>query len=350
MRRLDPPCRLRELAAHIGARVSDEHGEILLQRLATLNGATPTDLSFLADPRYVTDLEKTKAAVVLVKEQYAPKVPEGTLALVVPDPYLAFANASGFFAQRMNQAAQPAISAGADISKSAILGQRVSVGHGAVIGAGVLLSPGASIGAGAVVADNTRIGANTVLGPNVVVGSDCRIGADCVVQANTVLGSNGFGYARDGKRWQRIEQLGSVVIGNRVEIGANCCVDRGAIEDTIIEDDCVLDNLIQVAHNVRIGAGSALAANVGIAGSATLGKRVLVGGGAGILGHLEVADDVVLSPMSLVTRSLHKAGFYSGSFPLMDNNQWEKAAATLRRLPNLRDRLRALEKLSRQAT
>jgi UDP-3-O-[3-hydroxymyristoyl] glucosamine N-acyltransferase len=351
MRRLDPPCRLRDLAAHIGVSISAEHGEITLQRLATLSGATAGDLSFLADARYLPDLEKTKAVVVLVKAEHVPQVPNTSVALVVPDPYLAFANASGFFAQRMNLSSSLAeISPGADISKSAVLGQRVSVGHGAVIGAGVLLSPGARIGAGAVVSDNTRIGANTVLGPNVFVGSDCRIGADCVVQANTVLGSNGFGYARDGKRWQRIEQLGSVVIGNRVEIGANCCVDRGAIDDTIIEDDCVLDNLIQVAHNVRIGAGSALAANVGIAGSATLGKRVLVGGGAGILGHLEVADDVVLSPMSLVTRSLRKAGFYSGSFPLMDNAQWEKAAATLRRLPDLRDRLRTLEKLSRQAT
>lgn len=349
MRSLDPPGALGDLAAFLGIAMAPEHKPVPLRRLASLGSAVAGDISFLADPRYVSDLASTRASAVLLASEHADKCPDGVIALVVPDPYLAFARASSFFAERLaNGNRDGGISDGASISKSAILGDRVTIGHGATIGRAVLLASDVVVGPGVVIGDNTRIGAGSVIRANVTMGNDCRIGANCVIQSGTVIGSDGFGYARDGKAWQKIEQLGSVVIGDRVEIGANCCVDRGAIEDTIIEADCVLDNLIQVAHNVRIGAGSALAACVGIAGSATLGKRCLVGGGAGILGHLSLCDDVVLSPMSLVTRSLRQPGFYSGTFPLMDNAQWEKAAATLRRLPDLRQRLRRIEQLAEQ--
>ncbi|MGB7182610.1 MAG: UDP-3-O-(3-hydroxymyristoyl)glucosamine N-acyltransferase [Burkholderiaceae bacterium] len=349
MRSLDPPCPLGDIAAYLGIELDPDHKQRLLRRLATLGGATRNDLSFFADARYLKDLPSTRAGAVLISEAHADKLPPETVAMIVADPYLAFARVSSFFAERIRgSGAAAGISPGAFVSKSAILGERVTIGHGAVIGQAVLLGSDVSIGPGVVVGDNTRIGRQTRVFPNVTIGTDCRIGANCVVQAGSVIGADGFGYARDGKAWQKIEQLGSVVIGDRVEIGANCCIDRGAIEDTIIEADCILDNLIQVAHNVRIGAGSALAACVGIAGSASLGKRCLIGGGVGILGHLHLCDDVVLSPMSLVTRSLNKPGFYSGTFPLMTNEQWEKSAAVLRRLPDLRTRLRQLEKLTQQ--
>jgi UDP-3-O-[3-hydroxymyristoyl] glucosamine N-acyltransferase len=177
---------------------------------------------------------------------------------------------------------------------------------------------------------------------------DCSIGARGIVHSGTVIGSDGFGFAREDGRWSKIPQLGAVVIGDDVEIGANCTIDRGALDDTVIGDGCKLDNLIQIAHNVRIGEHTALAGCVGVAGSAVIGARCMIGGSAGILGHLEICDDVVISAMSLVTRSIDRPGFYSGVFPLMPNADWERSAATLRQLPALRARLRALERLERE--
>jgi UDP-3-O-[3-hydroxymyristoyl] glucosamine N-acyltransferase len=194
------------------------------------------------------------------------------------------------------------------------------------------------IGAHASVGDGTR------LAPRVTLGERCRIGARGIVHAGVVIGADGFGFAPDGGRWEKIEQLGAVVIGDDVEIGANCCIDRGALDDTVIEDGVKLDNLVQVGHNVRIGAHSALAGCVGIAGSATIGRHCSIGGGAIILGHLRLADEVQVSAATVITRSIASPGLYSGVFPFDDNAAWEKNAATLRQLHALRDRLRTLEK------
>jgi UDP-3-O-[3-hydroxymyristoyl] glucosamine N-acyltransferase len=182
------------------------------------------------------------------------------------------------------------------------------------------------------------------LADRVTLGARCRIGARGIVHAGVVIGADGFGFAPDGERWEKIEQLGAVVIGDDVEIGANCCIDRGALDDTVIEDGVKLDNLIQVGHNVRIGAHSALAGCVGIAGSARIGRHCSIGGGAIILGHLSLADEVQVSAATVITRSIAKPGLYSGVFPFDDNAAWEKNAATLRQLHALRERLRALEK------
>jgi UDP-3-O-[3-hydroxymyristoyl] glucosamine N-acyltransferase len=182
------------------------------------------------------------------------------------------------------------------------------------------------------------------LGPRVVIGRRCTVGARCILHAGVVIGADGFGFAPHQGQWEKIEQLGAVRIGDDVEIGANTCVDRGALEDTVIEQGVKLDNLIQIGHNVRIGAHTAMAGCVGVAGSARIGAHCTVGGGAIILGHLELADHVHVSAATVVTRSIVKPGQYSGVYPFDENAAWEKNAATLRQLHGLRERLRALEK------
>ncbi len=210
----------------------------------------------------------------------------------------------------------------------------------AVVDATASIGPLASIGPGATIGAHTRIGAR------VVVADGCHVGDRCIVHPGAVIGADGFGFAPHEGRWEKIEQLGAVRIGNDVEIGANTCIDRGALDDTVIEDGVKLDNLVQIGHNVRVGAHTAMAGCVGIAGSARIGAHCTFGGGAIVLGHLELADHVHVSAATTITRSILEPGQYSGLFPFDDNAAWEKNAATLRQLHALRDRLRALEKKS----
>lgn len=355
MRRLDRPLSVAELALAIGASI-DGQAQVQqheLYALATLGSAGPQDASFLSDGRYQQAASTTRAAAVIVRAAQRAALPEGCIALVCEEPYRAFATAAQLFEQRLHdqdRSGAPAgrIDPGAHVATGAQLAPTVTVAPGAVIEAGASLDDGAYVGPGAVIGARASVGARTRILANAVVYHDIVIGSDCVIHANSVVGSDGFGYARHGEGWARIPQLGSVIIGDRVEIGSNTSIDRGALDDTRIDSDCIIDNLVQIAHNVHIGAGSALAGCAGVAGSARIGRRCLIGGGAGVLGHLELADDVVVSPMSLVTRSLREAGFYSGSFPLMKNQQWERAAAVLRQLPDLRARLRHLEKLVKE--
>ena len=194
------------------------------------------------------------------------------------------------------------------------------------------------LGAGA------SVGARTRLHANVTLGDDCSVGEDSLIHSGAVIGADGFGFApKKGGGWTKIPQLGAVVIGNRVEIGACTCIDRGALDDTVIEDGCKIDNLVQIAHNVRIGADTAIAACAGIAGSAVIGKRVQIGGASGIFGHISICDDAVVSTMTLISKSITKPAFYSGIFPSMENADWERAAAVVRQLPDMRRRLRRLE-------
>jgi UDP-3-O-[3-hydroxymyristoyl] glucosamine N-acyltransferase len=212
------------------------------------------------------------------------------------------------------------------------------VGRGARIAAGVVVGSQSHVGAGAVV------GAGTVLKPRVTLAEACRIGQRGIVHSGAVIGADGFGFAPTQGRWEKIEQLGAVQIGDDVEIGANTCVDRGALEDTVLEDGVKLDNLVQIAHNVHVGAHSAFAGCSGVAGSSRIGRHCTFAGAAVILGHLEIVDDVHITAATVISRSIRQAGTYSGSFPFDDNASWEKNAATLRQLHSLRDRLRALEK------
>ena len=202
----------------------------------------------------------------------------------------------------------------------------------------------AVVGAQSFVGAGARLGDDTRLAARVVVGAGCSIGVRGIVHSGAVIGADGFGFAPDHGRWVKIEQLGAVRIGDDVEIGANSCIDRGALDDTVLEDGVKLDNLVQIAHNVRVGAHSAMAGCVGVAGSTTIGAHCTFGGGAIVLGHLVLADQVHVSAATVVTRSIRTPGQYSGVFPFDDNASWEKNAATLRQLHGLRDRLRALER------
>jgi UDP-3-O-[3-hydroxymyristoyl] glucosamine N-acyltransferase len=192
------------------------------------------------------------------------------------------------------------------------------------------------------------VGANSHLKSRVTLGENCHIGERCIVHAGVVIGADGFGFALHQGAWEKIEQLGAVTIGNDVEIGANTCIDRGALQDTVIEDGVKLDNLIQIGHNVHIGKHTAMAGCVGVAGSARIGAHCTVGGGAIILGHLSLADGVHISAATVVTRSIQKPGQYTGLFPIDDNSSWEKNAASLKQLHQLRDRIKALEALRPQ--
>ena len=226
---------------------------------------------------------------------------------------------------------------------SAMIGEGVDIGPLAVIEAGVRIGDGARIGAHCVIERNAVVGAGTRLAPRVTLGFDCKLGERCILHSGVVIGADGFGFAPDRGTWVKIEQLGAVTIGNDVEIGANTCIDRGALEDTVIEDGVKLDNQIQIGHNVRIGAHTAMAGCSAIAGSTTIGKHCTIGGAAMIIGHLTLADNVHISMGTAITRSIAKPGQYSGVFPFDDNASWEKNAATLRQLHALRDRIRALE-------
>jgi len=349
VRRLERPVPLTQIAELLGARLAPGAGDARIARLASLASAGPGDLGFLSDARYAPDAGRSQATAVLVTEALAGCLSGVTLAVLVPDPYVAFAKAARWFETQLGAGrAAPEIHPAATIDPGAKIGAAVAIGAQAVVAAGAEIGDGVTLGPGAVIGAGARIGAGSRIGPHVTLYADCVIGRDAIVHAGTVIGSDGFGFAREGGRWLKIPQLGGVVIGDDVEIGANCTIDRGALEDTVIGDGCKLDNLIQIAHNVRIGAHSALAGCVGVAGSARIGERCMIGGGAGILGHLEICDDVVISAMSLVTRSIRTPGFYTGVFPLLENRAWEKAGAVVRQLPQMRERLRELERLTRE--
>ena len=297
-----------------------------IEGLAPLDGATGKELSFLSNPRYQQQLAASRAACVIV----GPASREAALArgdcIVTEQPYLYFAHVTQLWKSRLGAPPGPAIHPSAVIDPDAVV------------------DPTARVGALCVIERGARIGAGTVLKPRVTVGENCLIGERCIVHPGVVIGADGFGFAPDGDRWEKIEQLGAVRIGDDVEIGANTCIDRGALHDTVLEEGVKLDNLIQIGHNVRVGKHTAMAGCAAVAGSATIGAYCTIGGRAGILGHLTIVDHVHISATSLVTRSILKPGHYSGIFPLDDNAAWEKNAATLKQLHKLRERIKALEK------
>ncbi len=335
--------RLADVVAALGGALHGD-GSLLISRLAPLDSADAASLSFLANPRYAAKLAASAAGCVIVAPAQHDLALARGAAIVTPDPYLYFARLTQWWAARHRRAAVPGVhpsavvEPGAVVHASAAIGALAYVGAGARISAGVVIGTHVHIGADAVVGEGTRLAAQVSL------GEACVIGARGIVHAGVVIGADGFGFAPHQGSWVKIEQLGAVRIGDDVEIGANSCIDRGALDDTVIDEGVKLDNLIQVGHNVHIGAHSAMAGCVGIAGSAKIGKHCTAGGGAIILGHLELVDHVHVSAATVVTRSILKPGQYSGLFPFDDNASWEKNAATLRQLHTLRDRIRALEK------
>jgi len=334
---------LGEIAGQLGGELIGDPA-VRITRIGPLEGATPSTLSFLSNPRYQPQLAMSPAACVIVAPAMRDAATARGAAIVADDPYLYFARLTQWWAARTRARPVAGVHASAVIDASARIGEGVSIGALAVIEAGAVIGDGAVIGAQCFIGTGAAIGAATRLAPRVVVGNDCSIGARGILHSGVVIGADGFGFAPTEGRWEKIEQLGAVRIGDDVEIGANTCIDRGALADTVIEDGVKLDNLIQIGHNVRIGAHTAMAGCAGVAGSADIGAHCTVGGGAVILGHLTLADGVHISAASVVTRSILKPGQYSGVFPIDDNSSWEKNAATLRQLHALRDRLRALEK------
>ena len=318
-----------------------------IERIGPLEGATPSTISFLANPRYQSRLALSDAGCVIVALPLRTAVEARPAAILTPDPYLYFARLTQWWAARTRPAAVCGVHASAVVDAGATLAEGVAVGPLAVIEAGARIGQGAVIGAHCVVGRDANVGAATRLAPRVTLGAGCSIGARCIVHSGVVIGADGFGFAPtpDG-HWEKIEQLGAVRIGDDVEIGANTCIDRGALDDTVIEDGVKLDNLVQIGHNVHIGAHTAMAGCSGVAGSARIGAYCTIGGGAILLGHLSLADHVNISAASVVMRSIREPGHYSGVFPIDENAAWEKNADTLRQLHRLRERLRALENKS----
>jgi UDP-3-O-[3-hydroxymyristoyl] glucosamine N-acyltransferase len=282
-------------------------------------------LGFLSHPKYQSQLTSTQAACVVVSPELAPAAQARGACIVTPDPYHYFARLTQLWRTH-----HP-LPAGPRIHPTAVIDPAASI------------DPSAHIGPLCVVEAGARIGAHSRLHARVHVGHDCVVGQNCILHPGVVLGADGFGFAPHEGTWVKIEQLGAVRLGDLVELGANTCVDRGALEDTTIGHGVKIDNLVQIGHNVHIGDHSALAGCAGVAGSARIGAHCTLGGGAIVLGHLALADHVHISAASVVTRSIHQSGHYSGFFPIDDNAAWEKNAASLRQLHRLRERIKALE-------
>jgi UDP-3-O-[3-hydroxymyristoyl] glucosamine N-acyltransferase len=343
--------RAGDLVGLVGGTLLRADADLTLNRLASLEHAQPGDLSFLAAARHRRSAAATRASLIIVSAALADALPATAAGLVVDDPYACYAAVSRWLAARARPAVTgPAIHPSACVDPQAQVDASARIGPGCVIGAFSVIGARVSLGAHTVIGESACIGDDSVLHPRVVVYPDCSVGERCIIHAGTVIGADGFGFAHEGGRWSKIAQLGRVSIGDDVEIGANCAIDRGALEDTVIGNGCKLDNLIQVGHNVRIGEHTAIAGCVGIAGSAIIGRGCMIGGGAGILGHLTVCDGAVISAMSLVTRSISEPGLHTGVFPLMPNADWEQAAVALKRLPALRDRVRQLEQSLSEST
>ncbi|MDO9073235.1 MAG: UDP-3-O-(3-hydroxymyristoyl)glucosamine N-acyltransferase [Rubrivivax sp.] len=338
---------LGALSERLGGELVGD-AQATVSRIGPLESADAQTISFLANPRYQSQLAASAAGCVIVGPTMRDAAVARGAAIVCDDPYLAYARLTQWWAAQTRRVAPPGIHPNAVIELGASIDPLASIGPLAFVGAGARVLAGAVVGAQAHVGADAVVGERTVLKPRVVLGDACRIGARGIVHSGAVIGADGFGFAPsqgdDGSHWEKIEQLGAVVIGDDVEIGANTCIDRGALEDTVLEDGVKLDNLVQIGHNVRIGAHSAFAGCVGVAGSARIGRHCTAGGGAIILGHLEICDHVHITAATVISRSIHKPGQYSGMFPFDDNASWEKNAATLRHLYTLRERLRALEK------
>jgi UDP-3-O-[3-hydroxymyristoyl] glucosamine N-acyltransferase len=322
--------RAADLAERFALRLHGD-GNVVLDGVATLANAGPGDLAFLANPRYRAQLAQTRAGAVVMRPADA-EGHAGT-ALLADDPYSAFAKLAALFETR--SAAEPgvhpsaAIAADAEVDPSAHIGPFVSIGARSRIEAGAVVGPGCVVG------EDCVVGAGSELVARVTLVKRVRIGQRALLHPGAVLGADGFGLAMDAGRWLKVPQLGGVAIGDDCEIGANTCIDRGAIEDTVLEEDVRLDNQIQVGHNVRIGAHTAIAGGAAIAGSARIGRYCMIGGRAGIVGHIEVCDRVVVTAMSLVTHSIREPGEYSSGTPLMPNRAWRKSAARFRQLDRL---------------
>ncbi len=335
-----PVFTLSQLAAAVGAEVRGD-GTVVLRRVGTLEGAGQDAITFLADARHRSQLAGTRAGAVIVTPA---DVDATTLPrLVHANPYLTYARVANVL--HPPAAAAHGVAAQACIDPTARIDATAGIGPFAVIGARTIVGPGSSVGPGACLGSDVVVGAGTHIHANAVIHAGCSIGDRSVVFAGAIIGADGFGMADDGGRWLKIPQVGRVIIGADCEVGANTTIDRGAIDDTVIEDGVKLDNQVQVAHNCRIGAHTAIAGCVGIAGSAIIGRNCRIGGAAMIAGHLSIADGTTVSAATLVAKSITASGgAYTGSFPTLPHREWQHVASEVRRLRELAARVAVLEK------
>ena len=345
------------MSTRLGDLVDSLGGELIgdpalqVSGIAPLEAAGPAHITFLSNPKLRNAAAATGAGALIISRVEHEKLTGYAGARILSDnPYAYFARAAQYFVALCTPPAVPGIDPSASVDPSANVAATATIGPMVTIEAGAVIGERCVIGAGSFIGRNARVGAHTLFHPNVTFLSDCRIGERGVVQSGAVIGGDGFGFANDKGRWIKIPQTGGVRIGDDVEIGANTTVDRGALDHTVIEDGVKLDNQIQIAHNCVIGAHTAMAGCVGVAGSAKIGRHCTFGGAAMVLGHLTITDNVHVSSGSLVSRSISEPGQYTGFYPLAKNADWEKTAAVVRQLDAMRDRVRELEKVVRQLT
>ena len=328
---------LDEIVSRFGGELIGD-GRLRILQVATLENAGPTELTFLANQKYHRQLKSSLAGAVVLTAADAKDCPLPCIASDNPYAYYA----------RVAQLLNPSPQTPSGIHPSAVveskLDQSVSIGAGVYVGKGVTIGTGSDIGPGCSIGNDVTLGSQSRLFSKVTLYPGCVIGARAIIHSGAVIGADGFGFAREGDgSWTKVPQLGRVVIGNDVEIGANTTIDRGALDDTVIEDGVKLDNQIQIAHNVRIGTLTAMAGCVGVAGSARIGRRCTIGGAAMILGHLTIADDVNISAATLITKSINQPGTYSGAMPFEAHRDWLKNAAQMRHLDAIAEKIRILE-------
>ncbi|BDA61329.1 UDP-3-O-(3-hydroxymyristoyl)glucosamine N-acyltransferase [Shewanella xiamenensis] len=330
---------LKELSLILDGVVQGDE-TLVINSVATLEHATAGQISFLANSKYRAQLESTQASAVLLSAKDAQDY-LGT-ALVVKDPYVGFARV----AQLLDTTPKAAmgIHPSAQIDPSAQLGEGVAIGANVVIGANVILGENVQIGAGTVIGQDSIIGSNSRLWANVTLYHNVHLGQDCIIHSGAVIGSDGFGYANERGQWVKIPQTGGVRIGDRVEIGANSTIDRGALGHTEIHNGVIIDNQVQVAHNDIIGENTAIAGSTTIAGSVTIGKYCIIGGNCAIAGHLSIADGVHISGATNITGNMREPGLYSSATVAMDNKTWRKNTVRFRQLDELFQRVKTLEK------
>ncbi|NMN92515.1 UDP-3-O-[3-hydroxymyristoyl] glucosamine N-acyltransferase len=331
--------RLDALAQQLDAQLHGD-GDLVITGVASMHSAKAGQITFLSDSRYREQLTGTQASAVVLTEADLPYCQ--VAALVVKNPYLTYAR----MAQLMDATPQPAadIAPSAVIAPDAALGKQVAIGANAVIESGAQLGDGVIIGPGCFIGKNARIGAGTRLWANVTIYHNVELGEQCLIQSGAVIGADGFGYANDRGNWIKIPQLGTVRIGDRVEIGASTTIDRGALDDTIIGNGVIIDNQCQIAHNVLIGDNTAVAGGVIMAGSLKIGRYCMIGGASVINGHMEICDKVTVTGMGMVMRPITEPGVYSSGIPLQPNKVWRKTAALVLNIDDISKRLKAVER------
>lgn len=332
---------LSELAQKLQAKLDENYEASVIHSVATLEHAAKGQISFLSNAKYRRYLSETTASAVLIKEDDLPFVAPGTAAIIVADPYVAFAKV----AQLLDTTPQIAVNIheSAIIADTAVVASDAAIGPNVVIGAGAVIGSGVQIGAGSYIGENVQLGDNSRLWANTTLYHGVRIGRSCLIHSGAVIGADGFGFANERGNWLKIPQTGTVVIGDHCEIGANTTIDRGAIENTVIGNNVIIDNQCQIAHNVRIGDHTAIAGCTVVAGSVNIGRYCVIGGAAVINGHISICDGAHISGMAMLMKPVTEKGVYTSGIPAVLNAEWRKNTARLRQIEQLYQRVKILE-------